>query len=77
MVHLKDFSLMSPDIQSADVLKAIETAIPAEMIEQAIGKTNAGEQRARSRSSAVGGKSCNCNESLVERFDAGCTQKLN
>lgn len=68
---------MSPDIPRADVFKAIEAAIPAELIEQAIGETNAGEERARSRSSAFGGKSCNCNESLVERFDAGCTKELN
>jgi hypothetical protein len=33
-VHLKDFSLVSPDIQSSDVLKAIETAIPPFVIEQ-------------------------------------------
>jgi hypothetical protein len=34
VVHLKDFSLLSPDIQSSDLLKAIETAIPATAIEQ-------------------------------------------
>ena len=48
MVHLKDFSLLSPTIQSSDVLKAIETAIPPMAIEQAIAKTKAGEQRRRS-----------------------------
>jgi hypothetical protein len=36
VVHLKDFSLVSPEIQSGDVLKAIEMAIPAFVIEQAI-----------------------------------------
>ncbi|QFS50432.1 hypothetical protein GXM_07926 [Nostoc sphaeroides CCNUC1] len=36
MVHLKDFSLVSPDIQNGDLLKAIEMAIPATAIEQAI-----------------------------------------
>jgi hypothetical protein len=36
VVHLKDFSLVSPDIQSSDVLKAIEIAIPAFAIEQAM-----------------------------------------
>jgi hypothetical protein len=35
-VHLKDFSLVSPEIQSGEVLKAIEMAIPATAIEQAI-----------------------------------------
>jgi hypothetical protein len=38
VVHLKDFSLVSPDIQSTDVFKAIETAIPAEAIEEVIAK---------------------------------------
>jgi len=35
VVHLKDFSLVSPDIQSEELLKAIETAIPVTAIEQA------------------------------------------
>lgn len=29
VVHLKDFSVLSPMIQGSDLLKAIETAIPA------------------------------------------------
>ena len=48
MVHLKDFSLLSPAIQSSDVLKAIETAIPPTAIEQAIANTKAAEERKRS-----------------------------
>ncbi|MFH7030706.1 MAG: hypothetical protein ACHBN1_38380 [Heteroscytonema crispum UTEX LB 1556] len=40
MVHLKDLSLVSAEIQSGDVLKAIETAIPAFVIEQAIANTH-------------------------------------
>lgn len=48
MVHLKDFSLLSPVIQSSDLLKAIETAIPPTAIEQAITKTKASEERNRS-----------------------------
>jgi hypothetical protein len=47
-VHLKDFSLLSPVIQSSDLLKAIETAIPPTAIEQAIAKTKASEERNRS-----------------------------
>jgi len=47
-VHLKDLALLYPVIQSADVLKAIETAIPATAIEQAIAKTQASEERKRS-----------------------------
>ena len=34
MEHLKDFSLLSFRIQSNDVLKAIETPIPAKAIER-------------------------------------------
>ncbi|MBH8564619.1 transposase domain-containing protein [Nostoc sp. CENA67] len=48
MVHLKDLSVLSPKIQSSDLLKAIETAIPATAIEQAIATTKADEERRRS-----------------------------
>ncbi|RCJ40979.1 transposase [Nostoc punctiforme NIES-2108] len=47
-MNLKDFSLLSPMIQSDDLLKAIETAIPATAIEQAIATTKANEERHRS-----------------------------
>ncbi|MFB2835808.1 transposase domain-containing protein [Floridanema evergladense] len=39
---------MSPEIQSSDVLKAIETAIPALAIEEAIANTKTEEERRRS-----------------------------
>jgi len=48
VVHLKDFSLVSPEIQSSDVLKAIEMAIPATAIEMAIANTQSQEERKRS-----------------------------
>ena len=48
MVHLKDFSLVCPGIQNNDVLKAIEMAIPAEAIEQALANTQSEEERKRS-----------------------------
>lgn len=48
MVHLKDFSLLSPTIHNSDLLKAIETAIPATAIEEAIATTQADEKRKRS-----------------------------
>ncbi len=81
MVHLKDFSLLCPTIQSSDLLKAIETAIPATAIEEAIASTQADEERRRVRegarcanaTSTIGNKSCNCNESMVKRLDARCT----
>jgi len=47
-VHLKEFSLVSTKIQSTDIFKAIEIAIPAASIEQAIAKTKVGEERYRS-----------------------------
>lgn len=47
-MHLRDFSLVSPEIQTADLLKAIEMAIPATAIEQAIAKTQTQEERKRS-----------------------------
>ncbi len=40
--------MLSPKIQSSDLLKAIETAIPATAIEQAIATTKADEERRRS-----------------------------
>jgi hypothetical protein len=46
-VQLKEFSLISPVIESADVFTAIETAIPLEVIEQTIGTTKAIEGRKR------------------------------
>ena len=41
-VHLKEFSLVSSKIPSREIFKAIEIAIPASAIEQAITKTKVG-----------------------------------
>jgi hypothetical protein len=46
-LQLKEFSLINPIIESSEVFKAIETAIPSEMIEQAIATTNSQQQRQR------------------------------
>ena len=46
-MHLKQFSLVSPKIQSTEIFKAIEMAIPATAIEQAITKTKVEEKRHR------------------------------
>ena len=46
-VHLKEFSLVSPKIQSTEIFKAIEMAIPASAIEQAITKTKVEGKRHR------------------------------
>jgi len=47
-MHLKDFSFVSPTIQSGDVLKAIEAAIRSEVIDRAIARTQAQECRTSS-----------------------------
>lgn len=46
-MQLKEFSLISPHVESGTVLKAIETAIPSDAIEQAISDAQAGEDRKR------------------------------
>jgi hypothetical protein len=46
-MQLKEFSLLSPTIESGTVLKALETAIPAEAIEQALAQTQSNEERRR------------------------------
>jgi hypothetical protein len=46
-MQLKEFSLISPVIESTDVFRAVETAIPLEVIEQTIGHTQAIEERKR------------------------------
>jgi len=47
-MQLKEFSLISPVIESGEVLTALETAIPPEAVEQAINHTEAREERNRS-----------------------------
>ncbi len=46
-MQLKEFSLISPAIESGTVLKALETAIRAEAIEKAIADTRSNEERKR------------------------------
>lgn len=47
-MQLKDFSLISPNLEVKQVFKAIEVAIPAAAIEKAIAMTQAKEERKRS-----------------------------
>jgi hypothetical protein len=75
-VHLKEFSLVSPKISSKEIFKAIEIAIPASAIEQAIAKTNVEEKRHRAGASTTGSVPGNRHESVVERFHGGCTKKF-
>jgi hypothetical protein len=46
-MQLKEFSLISPVIKSADVFQAIEMAIPSDVIERTLGNTNSVEERKR------------------------------
>ncbi len=46
-MQLKEFSLIAPVIESADVFQAIETVIAPEVIEQALGDTSRVEERKR------------------------------
>ncbi|MBW4428422.1 MAG: hypothetical protein KME50_29315 [Nostoc desertorum CM1-VF14] len=46
-MQLKKFSLVALLIESGEVLRAIETAIPTETIEQVLGQTDSRETRKR------------------------------
>jgi hypothetical protein len=52
-MQLKEFSLISPIIESSHVFKAIETAIPSGVIEQTIGNTQVREERKRKLPSSL------------------------
>ena len=52
-MHLKEFSLISPVIESSHVFKAIETAIPIEVIDATISKTEVREERKRKLPSSL------------------------
>jgi hypothetical protein len=44
-MQLKEFSLISPLIESVKVFRAIETVIPPDAIEQTLGQTKSVEER--------------------------------
>ena len=46
-MQLKEFSLISPVIESAEVFRAIETVIPPDVIAQSLGHTDSLEERKR------------------------------
>lgn len=52
-MQLKEFSLIDPVIESVDVFKAIETAIPIDVIEQTISNTEVREERKRKLPSSL------------------------
>lgn len=75
-MNLKDFSLVSFVIQSGEVLKALETAIPPEAIERALQQTNSHENRTRSLPAHLVVSQGNCYEPMVKGLNARCTQEL-
>ena len=74
-MQLKEFSLISPVIESGSVLKAIETAISPETIEQVLGNTDSREERRRLPAITFSCLSGNSDESMVIRFDANSPEK--
>ena len=46
-MQLKEFPLRSPQVESGTVLKALETAISTQAIEQAIAQAHSNEERKR------------------------------
>ena len=44
-MQLKEFSLISPVIEAADVFQAIETVIPLDVIDVTLCQTNSVEER--------------------------------
>lgn len=68
-MQLKEFSLVSLFIESGEVLKAIETAIPPETIEQVLGQTESRETRKHFTAITPGSPFGNCDEYMVIRFN--------
>ncbi len=67
-MQLKEFSLISPVVESGTVLKALETTIPTVAIEQAIADTHSEEERKRAIPITSGGLSNHCHELVVKSF---------
>ncbi len=65
-MQLKEFSLISPVVESGTVLKALETAIPTVAIEKAIADTHSDEERKRAIPNTSGSLSAHCNEFVVK-----------
>lgn len=74
-MQIKEFSLISPVIDSGSVLKAIETAIPSDAIEQAIAHSHAGEDRKRAIPNSIGGLSDHCYELVVKGVNENSFEK--
>lgn len=74
-MQLKEFSLISPQVESGTVLKALETAIPAEAIEIALAQTHSHEERKRAIPVTSGNLSGNCHEFVVKSVNENSPKK--
>lgn len=74
-MQLKEFSLVSQGIESGEVLKAIETAIPAGTIEQVLAQTDSWQTPSSETAIILGGLFGNSDEYMVIGFDANCLEK--
>jgi hypothetical protein len=74
-MQVKEFSLISPAIESGRVLKALETAIPAGAITQAIADTRSNEERKRAIPVTFSNLPSDCNEPVVKSINENSTKK--
>ena len=74
-MQLKEFSFICPVIESAAVLKAIETVISPDAIVQTLGNTDSVEERKRLPTISDAGLFGNCDRFMVLRCNRNCTQK--
>ena len=74
-MQLKEFSLISPVVESGAVLKALETAIPSVAIEQAISETHSNEKRKRAIPITFSGLPNYCDELVVKSLNEDGSQK--
>jgi hypothetical protein len=65
-MQLKEFSLISPQVESGTVLKALETAIPTEAIEITLAQTHSHEERKRAIPVTSGDLSSDWHEFMVK-----------
>jgi len=74
-MQLKEFSLISLVIKSAYLFRAIEAAIPLEVIEQTIGYTEAQEDRVSQAAIPTSSVFSDCDEFVVIGFDGNSVEK--
>ena len=75
-MQLKELSLFVPKIEPGTILKALEAAIPASAIEQALKDTNAGEERKRALPSHLVVCAKSWNELVVKNLNERSPEKF-